>query len=384
MKSIDYKTVNLRNLELFIYLVIWMAIFSVPYFQFRQFNIVNWSKVEVEWIRMSSFLVIFILNAFVFVPKLLFQKKYVSYVIYSTLTVILVIGISATIQSLLNYTQPVSMPPMNLGPGMPPMELGNKMPPPVGYHTPSTPVQKSLLMIILDNTILSILIIIAGTTIKMMSKWLTEEGRRKDVEKEQLKTELALLRHQVSPHFFMNTLNNIHALVDINTETAKDAIIRLSTLMRYLLYETTQGHTSLKKELEFIESYISLMQLRYSNKVKITFDVPKIIPEIQIPPMLFISLLENSFKHGVSYQSESFVSFKLEIDNSKLHFTIKNSKHKKTEPQDKAYSGIGLSNIRKSLSLLYQHNFTFNIDELNDNFEVQLIIPIYENKVFIH
>jgi LytS/YehU family sensor histidine kinase len=267
---------------------------------------------------------------------------------------------------------------------MPPMELGNKMPPPVGYQTPTTPIQKSFLMTILDNTILSILVIIAGTTIKMMSKWLTEEGRRKDVEKEQLKTELALLRHQVSPHFFMNTLNNIHALVDINTETAKDAIIRLSTLMRYLLYETAQGHTSLKKELEFIESYISLMQLRYSNKVKITFDIPKIIPEIQIPPMLFISLLENSFKHGVNYQSESFVSFKLVISDLKLHFTIKNSKHKKTEPQEKAYSGIGLSNIRKSLSLLYQHDFKFEIVDQKDNFEVQLIIPIYENKVLNH
>jgi len=97
----------------------------------------------------------------------------------------------------------------------------------------------------------------ASIAFKMMSKWLSEENLRKDVEKVQLKTELAFLRHQVSPHFFMNTLNNIHALVDINTETAKDAIIKLSTLMRYLLYETNQGKTTLKRSWNLLRAILS-------------------------------------------------------------------------------------------------------------------------------
>lgn len=384
MKSIDNKSLNLKKIELIVYFVIWLAIFTGPYFQNRQFEIVNWGKVFTEWIRLSAFLVIFVLNAFVLVPKLLFQKKYVAYIVFSVLSILILISISVSLQLLLRNFQPLSMPPMNFGPGMPPMELGSKMPPPMGYRPPTIPIQKSVFMIIIDNLILSVLIVIAGTTIKMMSKWLKEEGRRMDVEKEQLKTELALLRHQVSPHFFMNTLNNIHALVDINTETAKDAIIRLSTLMRYLLYETTHGQTSLKKEVEFIESYITLMQLRFSTKVKISVEVPENIPDIQIPPMLFISFLENAFKHGVSYQADSFVNFKLELSEYQLYCSIKNSKHKNRESRETAYSGIGLSNIRKSLSLLFDKNYTLNIIENATEFEVQLTIPVYDNKMLNH
>ena len=144
-------------------------------------------------------------------------------------------------QTWLAPQKPLSMPKMELGPGMPPMELGTKMPAPIGYNAPDPVEQKSLFMEFIDNFIIALLVVAAGTTVKLLSQWLNEEGRRKDVEKEQLKTELALLRHQVSPHFFMNTLNNIHALIVINTENAKDAVIRLSTLMRYLLYDTAQG-----------------------------------------------------------------------------------------------------------------------------------------------
>ena len=182
----------------------------------------------------------------------------------------------------------------------------------------------------------------------------------------------------------MNTLNNIHALVDINTETAKDAIIRLSTLMRYLLYDTAQGQTSLKKEIEFIESYITLMQLRFSDKVQIYVEVPHNIPDIQIPPMLFISFLENAFKHGVSYQTKSFVDFKLKVIDNQIDCNIKNSKQKIRENFDKSYSGIGLTNIRKSLELLYTKDYLLNIIENDKEFEVKLTIPIYDNKVFSH
>ncbi|NDP20779.1 MAG: GHKL domain-containing protein [Paludibacter sp.] len=380
MKFDESRTTNLKIIESIVYLVIWMSVFSIPYFQNRQYEIVNWGKVFAEWIRMLSFLVIFLLNVYFLIPKLLFKKKYLQYIGLTLLSILIVIGISISIRIFITHPHPLAMPPMNLGPGMPPMELGSKMPAPMGYRPPTLPVQKSIFMIFIDNFIIAVLVVGAGTTIKLMSKWQNEEGKRKDVEKEQLKTELALLRHQVSPHFFMNTLNNIHALVDINTEIAKDAIIRLSTLMRYLLYETAHGQTSLKKEIEFIESYITLMQLRFSKKVIITVNVPLTIPDIQIPPMLFISLLENAFKHGVSYQYESFVNFNLEIIDNQLNCSIKNSKQRSKENQDKAYSGIGLVNIKKSLALLFNEDFTFKIKENENEFEVQLSIPIYVSK----
>jgi len=384
MKHIQSKSLNLKAVETVVLTMIWLAIFSIPFFQNRIYGLVDWSKVLVEWIRMFSFLVIFLINAYYLVPKLLFYKKYRSYIGYVFLLIFAVIGVNILLQYFLSPVEPLSMPPMNLGPGMPPMELGEKMPAPMGFRTPRIQEQKSIIMILTDNLIISILVAGAGTTLKMMSQWLYEEKRRMNVEKEQLKTELAMLRHQVSPHFFMNTLNNIHAMIDINVETAKDAIIRLSTLMRYLLYDTAQGQTSLRKELDFIESYIRLMQLRFSKKVVIMVNLPEKIPDIQIPPMLYISFLENAFKHGVSYQAESFVSFSLEINGNRLSCIIRNSKHKSKDNPDKSYSGIGLTNIRKSLELLFKNDYTLNIKETDKEFEVQLKIPFYENKMLSH
>lgn len=377
------KTINFKYIEIIIYFIIWLSVFTLPYFIHRENFIVDWEKVIIEWLRLFAYLTIFTLNVYVLIPRFLFNKNYKLYITLSILTIIFVLSTSISLQKFLKPSNTLSMPPMEIGPGMPPMELGNNMPAPMGYRAPQAPIEKSLFMIIVDNLIIAFLVFAAGTTIKLMTRWLNEEQKRKDVEKEQLKTELALLRHQVSPHFFMNTLNNIHALIDINSDTAKDAVIRLSTLMRYLLYETSHGQTSLQKEIEFIESYIILMQLRFSKKVKITLDIQKKLPAIQIPPMLFITFIENAFKHGVSYQNESFVIFKLQLIDNQIICKIKNSKNKQVENYNKSYSGIGLTNIRKSLNLLFENDYYLNITENEKEFEVDLKIPIYNNNISI-
>jgi len=376
MKNIQSKTINIKHLEWIIYLVIWLSIFAISFFQYRAGNTIDWKKLSLDWIKIASFCLIFTINAFLFVPHFLFQKKYLGYLVVTFTTLLMVVGMGIYFRNALTPQTPLSMPKMELGPGMPPMELGTKMPAPIGYKAPEPIEHKSVFMDFLDNLIIALLVVAAGTTVKLLSQWLNEEGRRKDVEKEQLKTELALLRHQVSPHFFMNTLNNIHALIDINTENAKDAVIRLSTLMRYLLYDTDQGQTSLKKELEFIQSYIALMQLRFSKKVRISLEIPSQIPDIQVPPMLFISFVENSFKHGVSYQADSFVFFHIDITDTTLNCVIRNSKHRNKEKFDKSYSGIGLTNIRKSLTLLFTNNYSLDIIDSDREFEVRLVIPV--------
>jgi Putative regulator of cell autolysis len=381
MKYIQNKPVHIKHIESIVYSVIWLIIFSVPFFHHRNVNTIDWENVELEWIKIGSFCIIFIINGFLFVPKILFRKKYLQYIGITILFTLLIVGLSITLQTHLTPAEPITMPKMEIGPGMPPMELGSDMPAPMGYRAPEPTEQKSLFMIFMDNLIISFLVVAAGTTIKLISQWLNEENRRKDLEKEQLKTELALLRHQVSPHFFMNTLNNIHALIDIDTDTAKDAVIRLSTLMRYLLYDTAQGQTSLKKEVEFIESYITLMKLKFSKKVRITLDIPQTIPDIQVPPMLFISFLENAFKHGVSYQTDSYVIFRLQTTDNQLNLLIQNSKHKNNEKFDKSYSGIGMTNIKKSLELLFKNNYILNVNENDKEFKVELTIPIYNSNI---
>jgi len=384
IKNMREKILNIRIIELFVYVVIWLAVFSVPFFNLRIDNTVDWGKVSGEWIRMFSFLVLFLLNTIVLVPRFLFQKKYRSYIFTTLFTIIALIGVTISIRMFIAPEQPLSMPPMELGPGMPPMELGPGMPPPMGYKPVAQPEQKSIFMMFLDNFVIAILVIGVSTAVKMVSQWLNEESKRKDLEKEQLKTELALLRHQVSPHFFMNTLNNIHALIDINAEDAKNTIIQLSVMMRYLLYDTALGQTTLKKEIAFIESYITLMKLRFPENVTVTLTVPEDIQDIMIPPMLFISFLENAFKHGVSYPAESFILFKIEQNDSKLNCVIRNSKFKIKESDENRYSGIGLTNIKKSLELLFRNDYILNINENEKEFEVQLTIPIYENKVHSH
>jgi hypothetical protein len=372
------KILNIRKIELIVFIVIWMVVFSIPFFSQRIENDINWSKVTGEWIRMCSFLAVFLLNTLLFVPKFLLQKKYRSYFIYTTLSILIIIGITVSLRLFMTPPQPLEMPPMDLGPGMPPMELGPGMPPPQGFKMADPPEQRSILMHFIDNLILAILVVGLSTAFKLLSEWLREENWRKDLEKEQLRTELALLRHQVSPHFFMNTLNNIHALIDINSEDAKDTIIQLSTMMRYLLYDTAHGKTTLKKEINFIESYMTLMKLRFPKDVAVVLDIPDEIRDIEIPPMLFISFLENAFKHGVSYKSESYVSMKIEQIGNRLKCSVKNRKHNNIDSLDSSYSGIGLTNIKKSLKLLFGNDYSLHIHETEKEFEVQLSIPVHE------
>jgi hypothetical protein len=343
-----------QKIETIFYVLIWALVFSVPYFNERDLEHVNWGMVMGNWIHLFGYLIIFLVNVYVLVPHLLFKKRYLYYLIGALILLILVVTFSIIIQ-----------------PGVPPQGVSDGFRPDLPM-----PGQKSPFMVFVDNVIISILILGAGTTIKLMSKWLSEEKLRKDAEKEQLKTNLALLRHQVSPHFFMNTLNNIHTLIEIDSEKAQDAVARLSILMRYLLYDSAQSTIELKKEIEFIRSFISLMQLRHSEEVEVTILIPNQVPDIKIPPMLFISLLENAFKHGVSYPQKSYIYFELQLDKTALKCIIKNSKHKIVANYQGEYSGIGLDNIKESLRLLYDNNFQLNILDKESEFEVNLKIPL--------
>ena len=351
MKSLK---LNSRKIESLVYVLIWVLIFSVPYFNERDLQHINWGLVRSNWNHLFGFLIIFLVNVYVLVPKLLLKKRYPYYVAGTVILLFLVVPLSILIQS----GGPFQGSPEGLRPDI------------------RMPEHKPLFMALVDNIIISILIIGAGTATKLVSKWLSEEKLRKDAEKEQLKTNLALLRHQVSPHFFMNTLNNIHSLIEIDTEKAQDAVARLSTLMRYLLYDSAQNKIELKKEIEFINSFISLMQLRHSDEVEVTVVIPEQVPDTKIPPMLFISLLENAFKHGVSYPQKSYIYFELQFSSTFLTCIIKNSKHKTPANFQGKYSGIGLDNIKESLKLLYEDNFQLNIQDKESEFEVDLKIPI--------
>lgn len=195
------------------------------------------------------------------------------------------------------------------------------------------------------------------------------------IEKHALERQLQYLKYQVNPHFLMNTLNNIHALVDIDPERAKTSIVELSKLMRYVLYEGNNKLTSLSREVQFLNNYVRLMSMRYSDNVRISLDVPEILPDSMLPPLLLVIFVENAFKHGISYRNKSFVEISLKPQADRLLFSCRNSRQQK--PQDENMKGgVGLSNVRRRLDLLFPGNYTLDIKEQEDTYTVCLDIPL--------
>ena len=211
-----------------------------------------------------------------------------------------------------------------------------------------------------------------NVAIKLLFKSIRDDRHLKELEKQNLQTELEYLKHQINPHFFMNTLNNIHALIDVDTEKAKESVIELSKIMRYILYDSSQPIISLQKEITLLNNYIALMRIRYTDSIDINVNIADNLPDVQIPPLLFISFIENAFKHGISYQHPSFVHIMLEPREKELSFYIVNSNFSDTRNP----SGIGLENVTKRLQLLYGDKYILETRAEENSFSVNLIIPI--------
>ena len=225
-----------------------------------------------------------------------------------------------------------------------------------------------------DLIAIIILILMLGMNlaIKLYFRQRGDREKMKRLERENLEQQLEYLKYQINPHFFMNTLNNIHALVDIDPEKAKTTILELSKMMRFVLYEGNKQRVPLDREITFLQNYIRLMKLRYTDKVRITVNTPQNIPNCDIPPLLFITFVENAFKHGVSYQQESFIDIKMEV-GAQLTFTCSNSKI--TKEEDK-HGGVGLTNVKQRLDLIYGNRYSLDINDQADTYTVTLKIPL--------
>jgi LytS/YehU family sensor histidine kinase len=199
--------------------------------------------------------------------------------------------------------------------------------------------------------------------------------RQKIIDKKNLEQQMEYLKYQVNPHFFMNTLNNIHALVDIDPERAKTTIVELSKMMRHILYDGGKKLIPLSREVEFLNLYVQLMRLRYSNKVHINVDLPQQLPELKLPPLMLIIFVENAFKHGISYREESFINISVEVENKRLLFNCRNSKPTQSQKSNEK-GGMGLQNVRQRLELLYEDDYTLSINDAEKTYEVKLDIPM--------
>ena len=241
-----------------------------------------------------------------------------------------------------------------------------------------------------DILALIMFLLCIGTNIGIKFYFRSIDARKEmeELEKANLSQNLVQLRYQLHPHFFMNTLNNIHALVDINPEKAQECIINLSKLMRYVLYESNHDYVQAAREIEFMENYVSLSRIRYSDKLKFTVTNLDDGTSVWIPPLIFISFVENAFKHGVSNRNESFIDINSKIyegDNAtrRLLWTCRNSKRKEKgdngSKKVSEASGIGLSNVRQRLDLIFGSNYSLDIEDGSDEYSVKLDIPVYDN-----
>ncbi|WP_229736639.1 sensor histidine kinase [Bizionia arctica] len=212
-----------------------------------------------------------------------------------------------------------------------------------------------------------------SVALKSTKRWAKTEAERKEAANFKLKQELQHLHYQLQPHFFFNSLNNIYALVDISPDQAKSSIHSLSKLMRYMLYETNVESIPLTKEIDFMKKYIDLMKLRVSDKTVVNYSFPSEETGIRIAPLLFISLIENAFKHGVSASKESIIQINMTCHDHTILFSVENDNFpKKTD--DKSGSGIGLPNVEKRLELLYPNKSSFKTFVKDNNFVAQLEI----------
>ncbi|MBQ8441987.1 MAG: histidine kinase [Bacteroides sp.] len=202
--------------------------------------------------------------------------------------------------------------------------------------------------------------VILSTVIYVSLRWRETEERLIEAERQKADAELKNLKNQMNPHFLLNTLNNIYALIAFNSEKAQEAVLELSKMLRHILYDNQSAKVSLEKELEFINNYISLMRIRLSKSVKISVKLNQGPRPLQIAPLIFISLIENAFKHGISPTEESFISINIHGEaDGKITCEIMNSNFPKNE-SDKSGSGIGLEQVQQRLELSYPNLYEWN------------------------
>ncbi|MBS1745975.1 MAG: histidine kinase [Bacteroidetes bacterium] len=199
---------------------------------------------------------------------------------------------------------------------------------------------------------------------------------RTEAENAKLQADLQTLKFQLQPHFFFNALNNIYSLIETEPDKARSSIHSLSKLMRHLLQASEMATISLKEEMDFLNKYIALMQVRLTSSTSVVTDFPASIPDLKIAPLLFISLVENAFKHGVSVNHTSEIYFGLQITNDRqVIFTSRNKNFSKPK-EDLSGSGIGLDNLRKRLALLYPGRHQLTTQSENGLFEAVLEINL--------
>ncbi len=339
---------SLRSLEVVIHIICWGLFFFFPLFVIQRLDgSIDWQSYLRHSVVSVSICFIFYQNYFFFVPQLLFKARTKEFFI-ANIVAICVLGFGLNL-----YNVYFLFPPKD-----------------------NHPFPPRVIFILRDIVSLAFAAGLSAS-IQMSKRWSKAETERREAVKNRMEAELKNLRNQLNPHFLLNTLNNIYALIAFDAEKAQQAVQELSKLLRYVLYDNQQVFVPLVKEADFMRNYIELMRIRVSSQVEIStqFDIR---PNSQtlIAPLIFISLIENAFKHGISPVEKSFIDVNLSETDSEITCRIRNSNHPKSAT-DKSGSGIGLEQVSKRLELAYPGKYKWERSLLDDGKEYCSSITIY-------
>lgn len=350
MKSTEEK----YNLEIWMHIGIWLLVYALPFMIFWKSDEPDiFGKMLHHAVVVLSLMGVFYVNYLYLIERFLFNRNLGKYFLYNILIISLV-GIG--------------------------VHLWNEATMPQVANFPKNDISRAIAFLFRD--IIS-LIMVAGLSValKITGQWYRLEADHQEEAKKRTEAELLTLRQQLNPHFLFNTLNNIYALIEISPEKAQNVVLDLSKLMRYVLYENSDDKVTLNKEISFIENYIELMRIRLTDAVEVKFD--NNIPannRWQVTPMLFVSLIENAFKHGVSPSQPSFIHIVFDVHGDKLQCTVQNSFFPKAD-SDLAGSGIGLENLKRRLEILYPENYEFYAGELKGIYYAKVVVPLLPDQL---
>lgn len=350
-----------RTTETIVYFVLWLIAIGLYLLDAMR----NRAQMSLPLVDMKvigamthtfvPFLILFLVNNNILIPRLLLRNKILPYFLSTASTVILL-----WIYQYLDFIHVIEMLPEDI------------LPKPHPHMRPLLP-----LPLFLDFTY-ALLVVGCNLAIALMFQRFDDKLEKESLMKANAENQLAYLKAQINPHFYMNMLNNIHGMIEINPEKAQSMVIDMSHLMRYMLYESSKPVITLSEEIAFLHNYLNLMRLRFPEKlVSVTSHFPDrhLAAGISLPPLLFLVFIENAFKHGVSYQEASFIAVNMEVRETAIHFSCMNSNHAKTS-ENLEHIGIGLQNIRRRLSLIYGDKASLELTETDNAYTVNLTIPI--------
>ncbi len=326
----------------------------------------GYSRILVTF---GLFAAIFYLNYYFLIRRYLSKKKFKKYAGAIVSILLVVTGIS-----YLNRPAP-------------PKFMQNKMPPPAMNFGDAPDFDrleppKRLIFFSFGDLLLSVIALTISTSIRGTREWFENEKQLKDIENQKLTAELSYLKAQINPHFFFNTLNGIYALARKKSDHTPDVILRLSDLMRYIIYEANTAKVLLSREISHIENYIELQRIRLNEIVQVHFQVNGNPGFVQIEPLLFSVFLENAFKHGIDYSRPGKIDISLTIKEHQLIFMIANPILRNKKETQNRESGVGLQNIKQRLQLVYPDRHNLKIYQEDERHIVELYLNIRTDEVY--